>query len=198
MAEEDFALSEAIARRRSCRAFSPAPIKADALRRLLWAAQGTTDDAGNRTVPSAHGLHPVRLLVSTGNVEQYSTGLFEVGAGGMSACIREGDVKAELEKCAINEQPWIGGAAGVITICADFLAPAREFAEQPPYGVRGGRYVYIEAGAAAQNLALQAVSEQLGCILVAGSHDEATADVLKLEPPYRPVLHLCLGVPASA
>jgi nitroreductase len=135
------------------------------------------------------------MLVSIGHIERYGAGLFEAEVGsGELTYIRAGDIRRELEHCAIDQQPWIVQAAGIITLCADFAARAHEFAEQPPYSSRGSRYVYIEAGAAAQNVALQAAAEQLGCVLVAGFQDEATAKVLKLEPPYRPVLHLCLGV----
>lgn len=158
-----------------------------------------TDEFGNRSVPSAHALRPLRLFVATGTVEGHAPGLFaaEPGSGALTL-VRERDVRAELEECALDEQPWIGQAAAVMTLCADFVAPARDFAEQPPYGARGARYVYIEAGAAAQNVALQATAEGLGCVLVGGFRDDATAAVLGLELPYAPVLHLCLGVPSSA
>jgi len=46
----------------------------------------------------------------------------------------------------------------------------------------------------AHNIQLQAVELGIGCVLVAGFQDEATAAVLGLEPGLTPVLHLCLGV----
>lgn len=197
MTERSATLHDAISQRRSSRRFSAKAISSEALQRLSWAAQGATDESGNRTAPSADALHPLRLFASVGRVEQHSPGLFEAKGKdrGDLVCLREGDVRAELEQCAIDDQPWIGQAAAIITVCADLVAPAVEFAEQPPYGSRGRRYVYIEAGAVAQNIALQAVSEQLGCVLVAGFQDAATANVLGLKAPYMPVLHLCLGVP---
>lgn len=191
-------LQDAIVSRRSCRRFSTAAIPGDALQRLLWAAQGITGNTGNRTVPSAHELHPLRLFVAVGHVENREPGLF--------ACDLEGeplrpvdsrDIRAELQACAIDDQPWLGQAAAIITVCADFVTPTRAFADQPPYGTRAMRYVHIESGAAAQNMALQAAAEELGCVLVAGFHDEATAAVLGIEAPYAPVLHLCLGWPSS-
>jgi nitroreductase len=56
----------------------------------------------------------------------------------------------------------------------------------------------MEAGAAAQNVLLQATAEGLGCVLIAGIDDEATAKALGLEPPMVPLLHLCFGWPATA
>ena len=76
------------------------------------------------------------------------------------------------------------------------VAVTHHFSEQPPLGTRGLRYAYIEAGATSQNIHLQATAEGLGCVLVAGFKDEATADVLELEAPTAPVLHMCFGWPA--
>ena len=115
---------------------------------------------------------------------------------GLTPTIRR-DLRRELQSAALEEQPWIGGAAGIITICADFVAASHAFAKQPPLGTRGLRYLYIEAGAAAQNVQLQAASEGLACVLVAGFRDEATAQILGLEAPIAPVLHLCFGWPAG-
>ena len=137
--------------------------------------------------------------MAAGNIEDRQTGVYAVDreAGGLTLVI-ERDVRPELEAAALEEQPWIGEAAGIITICADFIAPSQAFADQPPFGARGSRYVYMEAGTAAQNVHLQAVAEGLGCVLVAGFRDEATAAIFGLEAPISPVMHLCFGWPAGA
>jgi nitroreductase len=88
-------------------------------------------------------------------------------------------------------------AACVIIICADMVTPSQAFVDQKPFGSRGARYVYLEAGAAAQNLQLQAVAEGLGSVWVGGFNDEATADVLGLRAPLAPIIQLCVGYPAS-
>ncbi|WP_319518777.1 nitroreductase family protein [uncultured Martelella sp.] len=79
----------------------------------------------------------------------------------------------------------------------DMLAAAQAFFEQQPYGARGERYVYLEAGAVAQNIQLQAVEEGLGSVLVGGFDDEATAGVLELPAPLAPLTLMCIGFPAS-
>ena len=107
------------------------------------------------------------------------------------------DFRADLETVALEDQPWICNAAGIITICADMVAATLAFADQPPYGTRRLRHVHIEAGAVAQNIYLQAASEGLACVLVAGFQDEATAGVLNLAAPVAPVLHMCFGWPAD-
>ncbi len=193
----DITLQQALSRRRTCRTFADHPVPLAAVQRLLWAAQGRTDESGKRTAPSAHALCPLRLFVVAGNIEGLASGLHAVGPEDLAlALTRSADLRPLLQNAALEEQPWIGEAAGIVTLCADFIAPSAAFAEQPPYGLRGERYIYIEAGAAAQNLQLQAVAEGLACVLVAGFRDEATAEILGLKAPLAPVLHLCFGWPA--
>lgn len=195
----DMSLTQTLSERRTCRAFEDRPVPADNVERLLWAAQGKTGDGGQRTAPSAHALYPLRMIVTAGNLAGRNSGIYAIGPDVSDfAPVKSGDARPALQNAALEDQPWIGSAAGIITICADFAAAATAFAEQPPYGARGERYVYIEAGAAAQNVLLQAAADGLGCALVAGFRDEATAEILDLKAPVAPVLHLCFGWPADA
>jgi SagB-type dehydrogenase family enzyme len=190
----DMSLEEALKTRRTMRAFGDKGIARGVLRRLLWAAQGVTDAAQNRTAPSAHALHPLRLFVLAGNVEGMGAGLYAVDPNNGDLSLGQaGDMRPKLQAAALGDQPWIGAAPLIVTICADMVAATTHFADQPPYGERGRRYAYIEAGAAAQNLMLQATAEGLGTVLVAGFRDEETTEVLGLAAPLAPVLHICIG-----
>ncbi len=187
-----------MASRRTQREFSLQAVPEQVLHRLLWAAYGVSEDGGKRTTPSAHALHPLRLYTSIGRVEGIAPGVHAVAPDTLQmSCHVDRDVRAELEAAALEDQPWIGNAAAIISVCADLVAATTAFAEQPPYGTRGLRYVHIEAGAAAQNIYLQAAAEGLACVLVAGFRDEATAKVLNLATPVAPILHMCLGWPAD-
>ena len=68
------------------------------------------------------------------------------------------DIRANLQNVSVDDQVWIGNSVPIISICADFVAPSRDFTDQQPFGRRGSRYVYIEAGTAAQNVQLQATT----------------------------------------
>lgn len=189
-------LKDALTGRRSVRAFDKQPVPKDSLDRLIWATQGITDDSGNRCAPSAHALHPLRLMLIAGEIEGLATGLYSVDPKTATLqSIHDRDIRPALKAAAVDDQTWITDAAIVITICADMVTASQSFADQQPYGTRGPRYVFIEAGAAAQNTMLQAVAEGLGSVLVAGFRDEATADALGLEAPLAPILHICIGYP---
>lgn len=191
---DDVTLLDALSRRRTRRDFAGRPIALSVVKRVLWAAQGLTDDAGNRTAPSAHGLHPLQLRVTVGAVEGLDNGLYDVDRNSQALrVLGDGDSRPELSKAALGDQPWMDSAACIVTLCADIDAVARHFADQPPQGERGLRYVYIEAGAAAQNALLCATAIGLGGVLVAGFDDQTTRQILNLEAPLSPLLHLCFG-----
>lgn len=192
-------LAQAMAERRTHREFSQQAVSLQVVQRLLWAAYGVSEDDGKRTSPSAHALHPLRIYACAGRVEGVEPGVYAIAPNARDMKLHiDHDVRADLETAALEDQPWIGKAAGIITICADMVAATSAFADQPPYGTRGQRYVHIEAGAAAQNIYLQAAAEGLACVLVAGFQDEATAGVLNLAAPVAPVLHMCFGWPESS
>ncbi|WP_193369281.1 SagB/ThcOx family dehydrogenase [Pelagibius marinus] len=194
----DLSLQEALAARRSNRDFTGRAVPLESLQRLVGAAQGVTGAEGQRTAPSAHALYPLGLRLVAGEVEGLEAGLYEVEAEQAPRLLKAGDLRPALQEAALEEQPWVGGAAAILAICADMEAVRQHFAEQPPLGERGSRYVYIEAGAAAQNALLQVAADGLGGVLVAGFDDQATAEVLGLEAPFAPLLYLCLGWPTQA
>lgn len=184
--------------RYSCRDFSPQTVPRALLDRLLGAAQGITHADGKRSVPSAGALYPLQLLAIAGRIHDLyaATYTFDPESCMLKKHI-DHDIRDALQQAALEDQPWIGQAAGIITICADMEAATQAFGDQPPYETRGQRYAWIEAGAAAQNIQLQATAEGLGSVLVAGFRDKATAEALALEAPITPLIHLCFGWPAA-
>ncbi len=195
----DKSLIEAISERRSIRDFDESSIPLSALKRMIWAAQGKSGTAGGKTVPSAHALHPLRLFVFAANVDDLKKGFYSVDEkDGKLEFQHDKEIRSDLQNAAVDDQSWIGEAACIISVCADFVTACCNFADQQPYGQRGTRYIYIEAGAATQNMLLQAVDENLGAVLVAGFNDEATSEVLGLSAPLAPILHICVGQPKEA
>lgn len=189
-------LQEAITSRRSCRRFSQRAISFGVIERLLWAGQGVSDDAGNRTVPSAHALQPIELKLVAARVNSLPVGTYDVAAHDLELSrVTDGDVRTQLEQAAYDAQPWVEHAAAIVCLCADMRTPVQEFAAQEPLGRRGYQYVHIEAGGVAQNMALQAAEEDLGTVLVAGFRDDAVGSILHLQPHSEPIALLCIGKP---
>lgn len=191
-------LDEALAARCSTRDFRDEPIGKAALSRLAEVGGATRYDSPGRAAPSAHARYPIRLRITAGRVHDLATGVWRAD-GDIEHWHRvaEGDRRQALAHAALGDQPWVGEAAAVITLCADLEACRRAFTSQPPTGERGSRYAWIESGAIAQNVALVATALGLGSVLVAGFDDDATADVLVLGNSLQPLLHICVGLPVT-
>jgi hypothetical protein len=58
-------VEEALAHRRSVRAFTPATLDVGRISQLMWAAQGITHGGNRRSAPSAGALYPLELYVVT-------------------------------------------------------------------------------------------------------------------------------------
>ena len=122
-----------------------------------------------------------------------SRGFFAALSGQPMAKQAAGPKLRDIEKSAVGDQPWIGASAAVITVVGKPERFAVENADRLPPSFDAERYLYIEAGAMAQNGALMATELQLGSVLVAGFDPDRTAKALRLRAGERPLLHLCLG-----
>jgi SagB-type dehydrogenase family enzyme len=146
----DVSLEEALARRRSVRAYSGEPLTLKEIGQLLWAAQGITHERGYRTAPSAGALYPLELYVAT------DSGLYHYLPRGHEAEKRRiEDWRAPLCQAALSQD-------AVCQAPAVFVVTAVYERTEAKYGQRAERYVWLEAGHAAQNLLLQAVALGLG------------------------------------
>ena len=185
-------LEEAIARRRSIRDFTSQPISQSQLSQILWAAQGTSDTSGNRTVPSAGATYPLEVFVVCGanGVEQIIEGIYHYNTDSHSLSLHHrGDVRFELARAALDQE-FIYEAPLDIVICAIYERTMRR------YGTRGERYVHMEVGHAGQNIYLQATALGLGTVAVGAFRDEPVREVLRLDRQYRPLYIMPVGRPS--
>ena len=183
-----------VSRRRTVRQFTDAPIEVRALMRILACAQGVSGTDGKRGAPSAHALYPLRLTVIARRVQglQPGTYTFDPQRAGLDR-VAPGPTPGSLLAASLADDLWLETAPVVIVISADHDLALRHFADQQPDGLRGARYVDVEAGAVAQNLYLAALVEDLGGVLVMGVDDEALARALTLPAANKPVALFCLG-----
>ena len=184
----------ALRARRSCREYSVKSILLEDISRLLWAAQGVTGEDGKKAAPSAGGQYPLQLYLVAGAISELAIGLYRYDGEIHSLQVVSGDdPRAALCEAALEDQPWVGTAASIIVVTASFAAARDHVRAQPPLGERGDRYVYIETGAVAENVHLQATGLGVGCVLVGGFDDAKVKGTLNLPQELEPTALLCLG-----
>ena len=93
----------------------------------------------------------------------------------------------EKKKRIGGSQEFIGTAGVVFVFTADFSAMTKK------YGERGKRYVYIEAGHAAQNVLLTAESMGLGAVPIGAFKDDEVKKVLSLPDYLDPIYLVAIG-----
>ncbi len=171
------ALEQALSRRRSVREYGPGALTEEEIGQLLWSAQGVTSPTGGRTAPSAGALYPLEIYVATAEgVRRY------VPAGHLVERVSAEDARAALAEAG-GDQPALRAAPAIFVITG---VPARTAAK---YGGRAERYVLLEAGHAAQNLLLEAVTLGLGAVPIGAFSDESAARALRL-PAGEEVIYL--------
>jgi SagB-type dehydrogenase family enzyme len=171
------------------RRFSAQPLALAAAGQLLWAAQGLSVP-GRRTTPSAGALYPLEIHLVAARVEGLAPGAYRYRPEPHALQHSGLQVTPEALQSAALGQDAVGMAPAVVVITA---VPARSATK---YGARADRYAAFEAGAAAQNLALQAVALGLGGVVIGGFDDDAVAGVLQLPGAERPVVLMPVGAPA--
>lgn len=175
-------LEEAIAKRRSTREFTQTSITKEEISQLLWAAQGITDKKNSlRAAPSAGALYPLEIYLFTRdgifhyNVEKHALEVLD-----------RRDGRQELSAASFG-QDMIQEAAASIVIGAVFGRVTSK------YGDRGVGYVYMEAGHAAQNIHLMAVSLGLASVPVGAFDGKKVKAVLSLDNAIEPLYIIPVG-----
>jgi SagB-type dehydrogenase family enzyme len=182
-------LEACIQQRRSLRSFRSASLTKEEVGRLLWAGQGITGSNGERSVPSAGALYPLVLGVVAGKVDSVPAGAYRYSAPKHAlVSISPGECRERLVSAALG-QDWLGSTPAVLFIAGAFDRTTSK------YGERGRAYVMLEAGLAAQNMMLQAVSLGLGMTMVGAFSDADVANLLRLGPREKPLCLIPVGKP---
>ena len=183
-------LEAALQQRRSLRAFADAPLTLAQAGQLLWAAQGQTAADGRRTAPSAGALRPLELHLVAGAVQGLAPGVYRYRPTRHAlARVAAGDPRAALAAVAHGGQQWLQQAPALVVVSGVVARSAGR------YGERAERFVVLEAGAATQNLLLQAVALGLGATFVGAFNEAALARLLVLPSGERPLALVPVGRP---
>ena len=171
-------LEAALKQRRSVRDFEDKPISLVQLSYLLWASTGIQRIEGGyefRTAPSAGALYPIETYVIANDVSKLERGVYHysVRAHKLEE-LRRGDLRREITQAALG-QDMCATAAAVFVWSAVFERCKRK------YGQRAYRYVYLDAGHIAENLALATVSLNLGSCEIGALFDDEVNAILGID-----------------
>jgi SagB-type dehydrogenase family enzyme len=187
-------LDQALRQRKSVRDFQAKAISQGRLSYLLWASTGIQRIEHGyefRTVPSAGALYPIETYVVVNNVRKLQAGVYHYSVR-----------NHQLEEIKLGEfQQAISGAALGQEMCASgaavFVWSAVFERCKWKYGQRAYRYMYLDAGHIAENLALAAVSINLGSCEIGALYDDHVNAIVGIDGTEESVLCMAVvGIPA--
>lgn len=167
---------DAIARRKSHRKFTDAPVTIEELSFLLWATQGVREvlESGvpRRTVPSAGGRHPFETYLVVNRVEGLEPGLYRYLPLDGKVCYLEEieDAWAKVGE-ACHGQNFVGDAAVV------FVWSVIPYRTEWRYSHLSHRAIALDAGHVCQNLYIACEAAGLGTCAI-GAYNQAKMDAL--------------------
>jgi SagB-type dehydrogenase family enzyme len=180
--------------RRSVRRFQEAPLREAELSQLLWAAQGVTQERRNvsfRTAPSAGALYPVETYLAVHHVTDVEPGIYHYAVEDHALeQLKRGDFRQQAAQAALDQA--MAGRANVLFIWTAVFPRSKWKYKQRAY-----RYVYLDAGHIAQNLALGAVALGLGSCQIAALYDEEANALLGVDGEQESTIYMTVvGRPA--
>lgn len=189
--EGDISVEAALLQRRSVWSYTDEALTLPEVAQLLWAAQGINGPGGRRTAPSAGALYPLEVYLVVGNVAGLEAGVYRYEPQPHELVrILSGEQREALSQAALDQSNVREGAIDVV-ITAIYERTTQK------YGERGIRYVHLEAGHAAENMYLQAVSLGLGMVVVGAFHDDQVQEVLNLPEDAEPLYIIPVGRKAN-
>lgn len=180
--------------RRSARTFAAAGLRLDELAALLYAAYGVTDSGGApalpplRAVPSGGALYPLELYCVASAVAGLEPGLYHYDPLGHSLeVLQPGDVRRALVPAMVFPE--------LVESCpALFLVGSLFWRSRFKYGLRGYRFVLLEAGHLAQNLLLACAALRLAAVPLGGFYDRRVDELLGFDGVNESTLYaICVG-----
>lgn len=183
----DMSLFEAILRRKSLRRYIDMPLGMDALSCLLWASSGIQRKEMSfefRTAPSAGGLYPIETYIVAHLVEKLDRGIYHYNVKHHALEeMKKGDFRPHISQAALGQ--IMCAQAAVVVVWAAVFQRCRW-----KYRQRAYRYVYMDVGHMAQNLALAATSLGLGSCQIGAVFDDEVNDILGLDGLDESVLYM--------
>jgi SagB-type dehydrogenase family enzyme len=189
---EQMSLEEVLRRRKSIRDFRREPVSKDQLSYLLWASTGiqrVEQGYEFRTAPSAGALYPIETYLIINNAAGIEKGVYHYSV--KAHCLerlKQGDFGREITAAALGQQ--MCATAAVVFVWSAVFERCKW-----KYGQRAYRYIYLDAGHIAENLALAAVSLNLGSCEMGALYDEQVNAIIGIDGKGESVI--CMAVVGS-
>jgi SagB-type dehydrogenase family enzyme len=176
--DQPMSLDKTLRQRKSIRDYQDRPISKGQLAYLLWASTGIQrieDGYEFRTAPSAGALYPIETYVVVNNVKSLEPGVYHYAIQSHQLeLLQQRDLRRQIAAAAFG-QSMCETAAAVFIWTAVFKRCKWK------YGQRAYRYIYLDAGHIAENLALAAVSLGLGICEIGALYDDHVNAIINID-----------------
>lgn len=186
--EGDATLWEVLECRRSLRHFRDDELMTKSeLSQLIWAAQGITKvfkGAELRTAPSAGALYPVETYLVINSVEDVESGVYHYAVDTHALDqLRVGDFRRQVAQAALDQE--MAYRANVVFIWTALFERSKW-----KYNQRAYRYIYLDAGHIAQNVALAAVALDFGSCQIGALYDDEVNALIGVDGVEESVIYI--------
>jgi SagB-type dehydrogenase family enzyme len=133
-------------------------------------------------------LYPYETYPVIFNVDGLKNGIYHYSSLDHSLeFLKEGFFVEQISFAFLNQYSFIRNACICIIISGVIERTVWK------YGVRGYRFLLLEAGHIMQNICLVSTSEGLGTLPLGGFYDDILSELLELDPVYEPAIGLAIG-----
>jgi len=194
-AAPDAPLHETLKKRKSIRQFADKPLGLEQLSYLLWASAGIQRRERGfefRTAPSAGALYPIETYLAVNNVRVLPSGIYHYPvAAHVLEELKPGDFGPDAAAAALGQTMCAG--APVTFIWTGIFQRSKW-----KYRQRAYRYVYLDAGHVAENLALAAVALGLGSCQIGALYDDEANALIGVDGTEESVIYMtAVGTPVK-
>ena len=180
-------LWDVLQHRRSVRKYSGEPLTTHELSQLLWSSQGISSRSQGfafRTAPSAGALYPLETYLVVNAVTDIEPGVYHYALDRHELDqLQVGDFRLAIAKAALDQE--MAYHANAVFIWTAVFARSTWKYQQRAY-----RYIYLDAGHVAQNVALAAVALELGSCQIGALYDDEVNALIGVDGIEESVLYM--------
>ena len=183
----DTSLHDILKKRKSIRDYQNKSLSREQLSYLLWASTGISRKEGSyefRTAPSAGALYPIETYLVVNNVEKVNPGVYHYNIKNhYLELLKKGDYAVETAKAALEQRMCI--ESSVVFIWTAIVQRMKWKYDQRAY-----RYIYLDAGHIAENLALAVTSLELGSCQIGALYDDEVNEIIGVDGTDESVIYM--------